>query len=354
MPPSDPYTPPTPLDASPGVDATAIGDGPVVGADREVPVLPREGTIRGDGINVLRGFFMGAADTVPGVSGGTVALILGHYQRLVTAISNIDSGLVSLLTRKRWCEAAEHIDFRFLVALGIGIGGGIITFAGLMHWLLDHRMPETLAVFFGLVLASVWIVRGYVDHWSQSRVFACVGAAIVAVVISNLPIANGSDNLVYLFFSGSIAICAMILPGISGAFVLLLLGVYHQITGVIKNAVKGDISVDSILQIAIFAAGCLTGLLAFSRLLRWLLKHYHGATMAALMGLMIGSVAKLWPLQTPTTETAGLELKLRVMQYVWPSDWDGSLLSLVALAVVAAVAVIAVESYANTATSAQA
>ncbi|QDT06835.1 hypothetical protein K227x_52560 [Rubripirellula lacrimiformis] len=304
-------------------------------------------TLGGDVINVIRGFCMGAADTVPGVSGGTVALILGHYTRLITAISHVDSQWFGLVKQRRLAEASRHLDLRFLVALGFGILAGVATLSGLMHWLLEYRMPQTLAVFLGLLVASVWIVHSYVDRWTPGRVMSLSIGAAVAVVITLLPMGTGNMSLPYLFFSAAIAICAMILPGISGAFVLLLLGVYHGVTGLIKDAARGNFDARSLVQIAVFAAGCLTGLLAFSRLLRYLLLHHRGATMAWLMGLMIGSVGKLWPLQRPTAETASEELKFRVMEYVSPSQWDGSLPTLVALAIGSAVAVLVIERFAG-------
>ncbi|TWU56542.1 hypothetical protein Poly51_24530 [Rubripirellula tenax] len=301
----------------------------------------------GDLINVVRGFLMGAADTVPGVSGGTVALILGHYTRLVTAISHVDRHLLGLVKEKQFAAAARHLDVRFLAALGAGIAIGIVSLSGLMHWLLEHRMPQTFAVFLGLLVASVWIVKGYVDRWSLGRVVAFLAGAAVAIVITLLPMGTGNMSLPYLFFSASIAICAMILPGISGAFVLLLLGVYHGVTGLIKDAAKGNFSIESLTQIAVFASGCLVGLLAFSKVLRWLLEHHRSTTMAWLVGLMVGSVGKLWPLQRPTAATAHEKLKFQVMEYVSPANWDGSLLVLAALAVGAAVAVMAIERFAE-------
>ncbi len=291
---------------------------------------------------------MGAADAVPGVSGGTVALILGHYQRLVTAISHIDFEFLQMAKQRRFRAAAEHVDLRFLMALGLGIATGIVSLIGLVHWLLEFRYSETLAVFLGLVLASVWVVRCYVQAWKGSRIVAAMAGAVVAMGICLLPTSTGSASLPFLFLSGSIAICAMILPGISGAFVLLLLGVYQPITTVLKtffkDLVHGNFEWDAFIQIVVFCAGCGFGLLAFSRLLRWLLEHHGDVTMAGLIGLMIGSVGRLWPLQAPTPETADLEMKYRVMQYFSPADWSGtSMLTLIALAVAAALAVIVIE-----------
>ncbi len=348
---SDHQIPPAPSDEPINTNAPVVGDGPgedVPGGDLQAEGITTDGaSFRGDVVNVVRGICMGAADTVPGVSGGTVALILGHYQRLVTAISHIDSALLSLVVKSRYREAAMRVDLRFLVALGIGIVFGIAAFAGLMHWLLDHRMSETLAVFLGLVLASVWVVKNYIDRWSASRWGACFAGVAVAAAIAVLPTSVGDPSLPYLFLSASVAICAMILPGISGAFVLLLFGVYYDVTGLIKELVQGEFSIDALVQLSVFAVGCLFGLLAFSRLLRWLLEHRRGATMAGLMGLMIGSVGKLWPLQSPTAETAGLKAKERVLEYVAPSDWPGSLALLIVLVIASAAAVLAVEKFAN-------
>ena len=335
-----PQTPTAPISANAPLAGDVAAAAKTGAASDPVASVP---SLTGDLINVARGYLMGAANAVPGVSGGTVALILGYYQRLVTAISNIDSTLFSLAAKGRIRAAAAHVDLRFMVALGIGVAAGIVSLAGLMQWLLDHRMPQTFAVFLGLILASVWIVNGWIDRWNPQRLAACLAGLACAIVISNLPVGSGSDSLWYLFLSGTVAICSMILPGISGAFVLLLFGVYHQITGLIKQAAQLDITMEAVTQILAFAAGCLFGLLAFSRLLRWLLEHYRSATMAALLGLMIGSAAKLWPLQSPTPETAELPMKLRVMQYVAPSQWPGSLTTLIALAVGAAIAVLAIE-----------
>ena len=317
--------------------------------DLAIQSSDQAGTVRMDIINVLRGFCMGAADTVPGVSGGTVALILGHYHRLVGAISRVDSTFLQMVLSGKLAAAAKHIDFRFLTALGIGIGGGVVALSGAMHWLLENRMPQTLAVFLGLMIASVWIVKSYIQKWS-AKCFVGMAAGIGgAIAITMLPMGTGSMSLPYLFLSATVAICAMILPGISGAFVLLLFGVYHSVTGLIKDAAKGNITVESLTQIAVFGSGCVFGLLAFSRLLKWLLEHHRDVTMASLIGLMIGSLGKLWPLQVPTPETASEKLKFRIMEYVAPADWDasmGSLGMLFALAVAAAVIVLVAEKFA--------
>ncbi|WP_231603379.1 DUF368 domain-containing protein [Neorhodopirellula pilleata] len=301
----------------------------------------------GDALNVFRGFCMGVADTVPGVSGGTVALILGHYDRLIAAISQVDSEAIAMLIGGRWRELIDKLDLRFLIALAIGIASGIVMLAGLMHWLLHERMNETMAVFFGLILASVWVVRRNVTSWTFSRYVAALIGIAVALAISQIPASVGDVSLVYLFLSASIAICAMILPGISGAFILLLLGVYEPVIGMIKESARGNIDFSTIVQLGVFALGCLTGLLAFSRLLNYLLSTHRDTTMAALIGLMIGSVGRLWPLQVVTPETADLKLKYQEFNLVSPSEYPGSVGGLVVLAIVAILVVIVADRIAN-------
>ncbi|TWT64642.1 hypothetical protein CA85_37750 [Allorhodopirellula solitaria] len=278
---------------------------------------------------------MGAADTVPGVSGGTIALILGHYDRLIAAISQIDSDAVKLLLSGQFRALSRKIDLRFLAALAIGIVVGIGALAGLMHWLLQHRMNETMAVFFGLVLASVWVVRRNVAIWTPGRFLAMVVGTVAALAISQIPASPGEINLGYLFLSAAVAICAMILPGISGAFILLLLGVYEPVIGMVKQFFQLDIDPLLIIRLTVFTLGCGFGLLAFSRLLNYLLSHHRDVTMATLIGLMIGSIGRLWPLQAVTPETAELELKYQETVFITPAQYDGSLILLIALALIA-------------------
>ena len=298
-------------------------------------------TMAGDLFNVLRGFCMGAADTVPGVSGGTVALILGHYQRLITAISHIDGETLSLVRSKRFAAVAERLDTRFMVALAIGILTGVATLAGLMHHLLEHHLPQTLAVFLGLLLASVWIVKSSVRNWTAGCYVALVGGTLLAFGITQLPVGSASLSLPYLFVAASVAICAMILPGISGAFVLLLFGVYKGITGVIKDAARGNVTLDAVAKLVTFGCGCAFGLLAFSKLLRYLLANHHDVTMSALVGLMLGSMIKLYPLQRPVLPIA--DPGHPVMELVAPWRWPSPVWPLVLMALVAAAVVLGVE-----------
>jgi putative membrane protein len=300
-------------------------------------------SLRSDVINLIRGFCMGAANIVPGVSGGTVALVMGHYQRLIDAVSRVDSHLLKQLVSRRWREAWDYVDARFLFGIAGGVVIGTAVLTGFLTWLFDERMPETFAVFFGMILASVLIVRRQVKHWNLSCYLACGIGVLAALAVGRLSPTDGGNSLIYLFFAASIAICAMILPGISGSFILLLLGVYHPVIASIKSFFKMEIDLNLLLLLSVFALGCVFGLLAFSRLLSWMLDHHRDKTMSALVGLMIGSVEKLWPLQMPTPATAGLKMKERVMQVVPPGEWDGSLILLIALAVGAAVFVLALE-----------
>ncbi|MEM6688781.1 MAG: DUF368 domain-containing protein [Planctomycetota bacterium] len=307
------------------------------------PNPEKAGGRREDVFNFVRGFCMGAADTVPGVSGGTVALILGHYQRLVSAISHVDSELFTLLKHRQITSAAKHVDARFMLALLGGVFVGVITLSGLMHWLLENRMSETLAVFLGLMIASIFIVASKIERWSKRTVSSFVVGLVVAFGIALIPIRHAELHLPYLFVASSLAICAMILPGISGAFVLLIFGVYHGITGLIKEFAKLNITFDGFIKLMTFGLGCLTGLLLFSKLLRHLLREHHDLTMACLVGLMTGSLVKLWPLQRATAETADEDFKERTFELVSPSQWDGSVLPMFFLSIAAVGVVVIAE-----------
>lgn len=289
-----------------------------------------------DIINVLRGLCMGVADIIPGVSGGTVALILGHYERLIAAIANVNRRFLAQLLSGKFSAALSQIDFRFLLALGVGIASGIIGFATLIHYLITHHQAYVYALFTGMILASSHLVAGRMKAWSVGRVVLMVVGGMVAWQICLLTPMHGQLNHVTAFLAATVAICAMILPGISGAFVLLLLGLYHPITELLRGLPKGDVSLYGLSIIAVFCLGCLVGLLAFSRLLRWLLAHRHDSTMAFLVGLMLGSLYKIWPFQRVTDQTAGLPFKEQQFEWVLPSESAASPLVVLAAAVTGA------------------
>ncbi|QDV71613.1 hypothetical protein Poly24_53520 [Rosistilla carotiformis] len=286
---------------------------------------------------------MGAADSVPGVSGGTVALILGHYHRLVAAISHFDSRALAFARSGQWRRLVTHIDLRFLIALGMGVGIAILSLASLLHWLLENKLPGTLAVFMGLIIASIWIVARQIRSWSPAAWGAMVLGTSVGYVISSLSPLAGEPGYLYLFFSGVIAITAMILPGISGSFVLVLLGVYHHVIGLVKALPRGDLDLEGFIEMVVFATGCAIGLASFSRVLRWLLEHYQNVTFACLLGLMVGSLKRVWPLQQPTPETINEKFSHRVFEFVPVSEWSQPIVPLLLLGIGAATLVLVLE-----------
>lgn len=318
-------------------------------SDSEQPALqsPAKFPAKADLIQVGRGLLMGGADIIPGVSGGTVALILGIYQRLVTAISHCDARLFQLLAKRQWSEAAAHLDLRFVLPLGVGILTGVVSLASLMHYLLDYHLQLTLSVFFGLILASSFLVGQMVKRWTVLNVLAFLISLVgVYILVGEHSIQPPEGNL-YVFFCGMIAICAMILPGISGALILILLGKYHDVTGLLKTIpkelLKGHIDWSGLLTVFVFVMGCLIGLILFSKVLRWLLHNHHTLTMAVLCGLMVGSLRRIWPFKvdiTPYTADQTPEMvsfKHRIYENVWPTMFDGLFWTSIALIIIAAI-----------------
>ncbi|MCA9235438.1 MAG: DUF368 domain-containing protein [Planctomycetales bacterium] len=304
---------------------------------------------RSDLVMLVRGFLMGSADIVPGVSGGTVALIVGIYERLVTAISRFDGELLRLVAAREVRAAANRIDLRFLAFLGLGIAAGIGSLATAMEYLLTEQRPYTLAVFFGLILASSILVARMVaaqqDGTQGIRLLLGVAAAAFAYWLVGHDKLGGMDSLPYYFACGMLAICAMILPGISGAYILWMLGAYETVTGIIKRAVHLEFTARDATILVVFAAGCAVGLIGFAKVLQWLLARAHAATLAVLCGFMIGSLRKVWPFQIETT-TGVSELKHKRFANTMPADFDSMALTCLALAAAALVAVLVVEWWA--------
>ena len=291
---------------------------------------------------------MGSADIIPGVSGGTIALILGIYERLVTAISHCDAHLLGLLAARRWRAAAEYLDLRFLVALGLGILTGIACLAKLMHYLLLQQRTYTLAVFFGLILASSLIVARMVRPQNARQGWICLllaaAAALFAFWLVGLHQFGFHDHWGYFFLCGTLAICAMILPGISGAYILWLLGAYEAVTGTIHQMIHFDAAARELFLLAVFAAGCAVGLVSFSKLLRWLLARAHMPTMAMLGGFMIGSLRGIWPFQNDLTPNVH-KLKLKQYEHFIPAAWTTQVTICVLLAIVAMAAILLLERW---------
>lgn len=255
----------------------------------------------------LRGIAMGAADLVPGVSGGTVALITGIYGRLISAIASVGIDILSLVLRGRIAEAYKAIDGNFLLLLAAGIGTAIVGFAAILNWLLLHYPLPLWATFSGLVLASALsLVKQNYRSWRlRDWSFFTIGVA-VAVSVGLTQAIQMPLTPLGIFFAGSIAISAMILPGISGSFLLLLMGVYQPIIAAVVNL--------ELVTLALFALGCGVGLIFFSKLLQRLLAVAEKATMATLFGFLLGSLVILWPWQVTVSSVVDRHGDIRAVQ----------------------------------------
>ena len=235
----------------------------------------------------LKGCAMGMADVVPGVSGGTIAFISGIYEELLDSIRSVEATALRLLLRFRLAEFWRHINGRFLLPVLLGIAVAIFSLARLMTYLLTNHPIAIWSFFFGLIVASALLVARQIGRWDWRTVLAFAVGAAAAWWITVATPAETPDDWWFVMLSGAIAICAMILPGISGAFILLLLGKYQYIMHAVGEF---DIPV-----IAVFVIGAAAGIISFSHLLSWLLKHWHDVTVAVLMGFMVGSLNKVWP-----------------------------------------------------------
>ena len=235
----------------------------------------------------LRGMMMGAADIVPGVSGGTVAFITGIYDTLLGSIRAVDLQFLGKLFKLDIKGAWQHVNGGFLLALLLGIGTSIFSLARVISWTLEHHPVPLWAFFFGLILASALVLLRQVQNWSAARALCLLSGVALAVFIALSPVATLDVGLAGVFLSGFLAICAMILPGISGSFILVLLGMYSTVLVAVKSL--------DLMFLAVFAVGAASGLMCFSRLLYWLLHHFHQATMALLTGFLFGSLAVVWP-----------------------------------------------------------
>ncbi|MFT7266370.1 MAG: putative membrane protein, partial [Halioglobus sp.] len=235
----------------------------------------------------LRGLMMGAADIVPGVSGGTVAFITGIYSRLLGSIRAFDLQCLKLVFQRDVKKAWQHVDGSFLTALLLGIATSILTLARLVSWLLEQYPMPLWASFFGLILASALVLLRQVKTWSVLRFLNLAVGVAIAVFIALSPLVAFDPTVAMIFLSGFLAICAMILPGISGSFILVLLGMYGTVLSALKSF--------DLLFILVFAIGAAAGLMCFSRVLHWLLSRFHESTMALLTGFLFGSLAVVWP-----------------------------------------------------------
>ena len=243
----------------------------------------------------VKGACMGAADVIPGVSGGTIAFIMGIYDEFVGSLASINAEALRLLFKGRFSAFWKHINGSFLLSLVIGIGISIIALAGLMQMLLSDFPIQTWAFFFGLIVASsLFIIRG-ISGWKLREGLLLVFGILLGAVICTLSPTQTPDGLWFIFLSGALAICAMILPGISGSFILLILGKYEYVLGAISGLVAGVDPGRNLLILGVFGLGAIIGILSFSRFLHWLLARWQKETMIVLAGFIIGSLVKIWP-----------------------------------------------------------
>lgn len=262
-----------------------------------------------------KGLAMGTADIIPGVSGGTVAFITGIYEQLLAAIRSVDAGVFSRLVRLDVRGAMARVHWRFLLALGAGVLTALVAASRVVHHLLEAYPVQVWALFFGLILASALVVwRHLPSPGLREGLFCLVGAVGAYVAVGLIPVET-PQTLWFFFFCGIIAICAMILPGLSGAFLLLVLGKYAELTGALRNPLDGE----NLLIIMVFGAGACIGLALFSRVLGYLFARYHDVTVALLTGLMLGALRRVWPWKD-VLETRVIGGKERIVDVAntWP------------------------------------
>jgi putative membrane protein len=264
----------------------------------------------------LKGIAMGAADVVPGVSGGTIAFISGIYQELIETINAINLKALKTLKDEGVKAAWKAINGNFLISLLSGIGLSVITLAQLIKWLLENKPIMVWSFFFGLVLASIFFVGKQVSQWNIKHIIVLILGAIVAYYITIMPAMGGNNSLWFFFISGALAICAMILPGISGSFILVLLGAYKPVLEALHTK--------DFKTILILMLGAVVGLLTFSRLLKWMFDHHKDTTLAVLTGFIIGSLNKIWPWKN-ILKSEVIEGKLKVIldESISPFNYQG-------------------------------
>ena len=268
-------------------------------------------------IITFKGLAMGAADAVPGVSGGTIAFISGIYEELVSTISNINISLFKTLFSKGLNAFWKQLNGNFILALLSGIIISFVSFMRLAKYLLEHHPILIWSFFFGLIVASIYFVGKQVSKWNIFLIIVLLVGTCLAFYITRLPSLSTNENPSFLFLAGAVAICAMILPGISGSFILIILGAYKTLSDAIH-----DIDIKKIL---VFALGALVGLLSFSHVLKWLFKNYHNMTLALLTGFILGSLNKVWPWKnTLTWHTNSKGIKTPLLQEsISPFSFEG-------------------------------
>ena len=282
----------------------------------------------------LKGIAMGAADVVPGVSGGTIAFITGIYEELIFTLKSINLKSLKTLFTKGPVVFFHEINGMFLVSLFAGILISAFSLSKLLTYLMNYHPVLLWSFFFGLIVASVFLIKKQISHWNTQVMVSMLVGIVVAFFITVASPSQIPDGHIYIFLSGFLAIIAMILPGISGAFILLLLGAYPLIISTINDfrASLFDVNVDGLvlhgLNLSVFAIGCIMGLLSFSRVLSWMFAHHKNVTLSVLMGFMIGSLNKIWPWKTTVSSRvahAGSdheEIVPFIQENVWPGNYS--------------------------------
>lgn len=244
-------------------------------------------TLKDNILLFAKGLAMGGADVIPGVSGGTIAFISGIYEELIDSIKAINISSIKVLLKGKFKEFWQQINGNFLLVLFSGIVISLKSLASLMTYLMEYNPIQLWSFFLGLILISSIVILRQIKKWSFGVVIAGIIGIIASYYLTTLAPAQTSDSYLMIFFSGALAICAMILPGISGAFILLIIGKYQLVVGALGNLDYGIISV--------FLAGCTLGILLFVRLISWVLHRFHNYAIATLAGFMMGSLNKIWP-----------------------------------------------------------
>lgn len=253
----------------------------------------------------LKGIGMGAADVVPGVSGGPIAFIVGIYDELIETIKSFNLKNARLFFTGHWVRFWRNVNGNFLFSLLLGIGISVFSLAKIITWLLMDYPVLVWAFFFGLVLASTWFVGKDIKEWNWKTVLTFIAGAVIAYYITIATPAETSTHPLFIFLCGAIAICAMILPGISGSFILVLLGKYFYIMEAVKTL---DFTV-----LFLFAVGAFIGITGFSHLLSYALRHFRNMTLSTLTGFMLGSLNKVWPWKTITDNSHGMPIETNIL-----------------------------------------
>lgn len=292
-----------------------------------------------------KAFCMGCADLIPGVSGGTIAFITGIYEQMLAAVASIDKTFFSALIKFDIKKAVSSVHLRVLIPITLGMLTAIFSLARVMHYLINEHAVLTWSMFFGLIAASIVVIFRQLENPRDVKniLSLIIGATFAWIMVSLIPVETPMDSW-FIYLCGVIGISAMILPGLSGSFLLLILGKYEFITG----AVKSPFTEGNLIILLTFAAGSLTGLLGFSKILNYFLKNYHSQTMAFLTGVLIGSMKKVWPWKA-ALETVEIRGKIKILREVniMPESLDTQTIMALGLATIGFITILYIEKIAN-------